>query len=165
MFATDTGVVEEYWTESETYNAKPVVSRKVSDAKGLRTVKLGKQGVAAMPAEEDFRDGDVYKIEVGDIPDDAADDLFLKVCYKGDVARLYADGQLVQDNFWNGKPMLVRVSDIAGKSVELCVLPLSKDYPIYFQSEQRKEIDSAPNGVLFKLDKVSFLIRNVKRVK
>ncbi len=165
VFATDTGVVEEYWTESETYNAKPVVSRKVSDAKGLRTVKLGKQGVAAMPAEEDFRDGDVYKIEVGDIPDDAADDLFLKVCYKGDVARLYADGQLVQDNFWNGKPMLVRVSDIAGKSVELCVLPLSKDYPIYFQSEQRKEIDSAPNGVLSKLDKVSFLIRNVKRVK
>ena len=35
------------------------------------------------------------------------------------IQRIYADGILVEYNFWNGKPTLVRLSDLIGKHVEL----------------------------------------------
>ncbi|MBQ9641577.1 MAG: beta-galactosidase [Bacteroidaceae bacterium] len=89
---------------------------------------------------------------------------YLKISYKGDAARIYADGQLIEDNFWNGKPMLVRLSDLIGKRVELRILPLSKDYPIYFQAPQRAQLDKAPGGLLLSLDSIELLTRNTLRV-
>jgi hypothetical protein len=52
------------------------------------------------------------------------------------------------DNFWNGKPMLVRMSDLAGKKVELRILPLRKDAPIYLQKEQKKILDNSKTALL-----------------
>jgi hypothetical protein len=78
---------------------------------------------------------------------------------------LYADGQLVADNFWNGKPMLVRLSDLVGKRVELKILPLGKAYPIYLQQAQRAELDQAPNGILLSLDSIQVIERQTNTVE
>ena len=58
--------------------------------------------------------------------------------YQGDAARIYADGILVEYNFWNGKPTLVRLSDLIGKHVELKILPFGKGYPIYLQAKEKE---------------------------
>ncbi|MCR5549227.1 MAG: beta-galactosidase, partial [Bacteroidales bacterium] len=82
---------------------------------------------------------------------DNPEDWFLEIDYDGDVARVYADGRLVEDNFWNGRKMLVRVSDLAGKDAELRILPLRKDAPIYLQRAQRAILESAPGETLLTL--------------
>ena len=85
----------------------------------------------------------------------------MKVNYKGDVARVYADGMLVEDNFWNGKPMYIRLSDLLGKKVEIKILPLSKDYPIYLQQAQKAKLDQAKDGVLLSLDDLTVVLRRI----
>jgi hypothetical protein len=52
--------------------------------------------------------------------------------------------------------MLVRMSDLAGKKVELRILPLSKDAPIYLQKEQ-KEILNNSQTALLQLNSISIL--------
>ena len=113
--------------------------------------------VAAMPSYDDFNAAAVYSIDCADTVD--AENGFLSLGYAGDCARVYADGVLVQDNFWNGKPMLVRLSDIAGKRVELRILPLRKDAPIYLQKEQRAVLDAAEGDALLRLEGIRLLMR------
>ncbi len=148
-------VVEEYWQERRMQGGVDLLVKDNT----LRTVSLGSQKVAAMPTEADFAHAAVLNMNLDTISAERVANLFLKISYKGDVARVYADGVLVEDNFWNGKPMLVRVSDLIGKRVELKILPLGKDYPIYFQSEQRKIVDAAPDGKLLSVDDISLVER------
>ena len=125
---------------------------------GLREIKMGSQKVATMPTEKDFDKAATWIISnLKELNENL--DLYLKISYRGDVARIYADGQLVEDNFWNGKPMLVRLSDLVGKRVELKILPLGKDYPIYLQKEQKAELEKAPNGILLSLDGIQVIER------
>ena len=147
-------IMEERWTELPT-KVNYVLSKENG---GLRTVEKGKQKVAAMPVEGDFEKAAVWSISnLNELNENL--DLYLQISYKGDVARIYADGQLVEDNFWNGKPMLVRLSDLVGKKVELKILPLGKDYPIYLQKEQKAELEKATGGVLLSLDGIRVIER------
>jgi beta-galactosidase len=60
--------------------------------------------------------------------------VFLEFNYEGDIARLYADGKLVTDNFYNAAPWLVgldRIPRAAWDKLELKILPLREDAPIY----------------------------------
>lgn len=146
-------IVEEYWEALSVpvkYN-----QRKATD--GLREVKLGSQKVAEQPVEADFEKAAVYEFTNLQNFNDKLD-LYLQISYKGDVARIYADGKLVEDNFWNGKPMLVRLSDLVGKKVELKILPLGKDYPIYLQKEQKAQLD-ASQGFLLSVDEIKMMER------
>ncbi len=161
MYKNGKDIVEEYWTESAVASQPTLDTRNVS----LRDVKMGTQKVAAMPEEKDFAKAATVSLNLDSVASEGIEDKFLKIDYKGDVARVYADGKLVEDNFWNGKPMLVRMSDLIGKRVELKILPLGKDYPIYFQSAQRKIVDNAPNGSLLSLDKISIVQRRVENSK
>ena len=122
---------------------------------------MGSQKVAAAPVEKDFEDAAVWEIS-GLESLSSSGDFYLQINYRGDVARVYADGQLVEDNYWNGKTMLVRVSDLVGKRVELRILPLGKDYPIYLQREQRALLDAAPNGQLLSLDSIKVIERTTQ---
>ena len=138
----------------------PVITlREKQKSQGLREVTIGIQKVAEMPLEEDFKRATVWQIEGLNESEDT-EDLFLEIAYKGDVARVYADGQLVADNFWNGKTMWVRVADLVGKNVELKILPLSKDYPIYLQAEQRSIMEADTDGILIELNEIRVVRRN-----
>lgn len=150
-------IMEEMWKELPT-KVNYVLTQENG---GLREVKMGSQKVAAQPVESDFEKAATWTIAgLNELNENL--DLYLKISYRGDVARIYADGQLVEDNFWNGKPMLVRLSDLVGKHVELKILPLGKDYPIYLQKEEKSLLDQASNGILLSLDGIRVIERTAE---
>ncbi|MDE5996714.1 MAG: beta-galactosidase, partial [Muribaculaceae bacterium] len=97
---------------------------------------IGVNKAAESPEDADFEQAAVYTIS--NIP--AADErehTLLRIDYRGDVARLYCDGKLIADNFYNGRPMLYglwRLPENATK-LELRILPLQENMPVYFPEE------------------------------
>ncbi|MBR2185562.1 MAG: beta-galactosidase [Prevotella sp.] len=155
-------VVEEEWKETKTKTKTETITiTKTKDAAAPRIVPMGSQKVAAMPTDADFENAAVWNINLEKFKGSNSqlsiiNYQFLKIDYAGDCARIYADGKLVMDNFWNGKPMLVRMSDLAGKNVELRILPLRKDAPIYLQKEQKALLDNSKDYLL-QLENISIL--------
>ena len=62
-------------------------------------VAVGPNGVATMPEESAWDAAAEYEVPF------KAGDTMLEIAYVGDMARLYADGVLVQDDFWKGLPI------------------------------------------------------------
>lgn len=175
-------IQEEVWKVTDEVAIK---ADRVQAEKGLREIKMGSQKVAEQPAETDFSNAAVWSIGLSAVSGpsikrdgmmtmdlrpsafEEPDDYFLRINYRGDVARLYVDGQLVEDNFWNGKPMLVRLSDLVDgrgnpRRVELRILPLGKQYPIYLQKEQRAVLDAASGDYLLHLDGIEVVHRDTQ---
>ncbi len=117
------------------------VCEKIRDAGPLRTITMGVNKVAEEPTDEDFEQAAVYRISV---PNEAVTKYrrLLQIDYRGDVARLYCNGQLLADNFYNGRPMLFGLWRLpAGATeLELRILPLQENMPIYFP----READTTP---------------------
>ena len=138
-------LMEERWEATD----MAVEAAPVQPAGPAREIRSGSQGVAEQPSETDFDAAAVWSLSLPVL--DHPEDWFLEIDYDGDVARVYADGRLAEDNFWNGRTMLVRAADLAGKTAELRILPLRKDAPIYLQQEQRAVLDAAPGDTLLTL--------------
>ncbi len=147
-------VMSERWTYGEDVSALRVDNP--SEVRPAKT-RIGAAGVAEQPRDEDFRTAAVWRLELPKTK--FPEDCFLEISYCGDVARLYADGRLVQDNFWNGRTMLVRFSDLVGKELELKILPLSKSAPVYLQKAQRELLEAAEGDWLLELGTVRVLQR------
>ena len=117
------------------------VCEKIREAGPLRTISMGVNKVAEEPTDEDFEQAAVYRIRV---PNDAVTKYrrLLQIDYRGDVARLYCNGQLIADNFYNGRPMLFGLWRLpAGATeLELRILPLQENMPVYFP----READTTP---------------------
>lgn len=110
--------------------------RKIAEASEPRTITIGVNKVAEEPSDKDFESAAVYKIT--DLPvAEERDRRILEIKYRGDVARLYCDGKLIADNFYYGRPMLMGLWRLPSdcKELELKILPLQKDMPVYFPSE------------------------------
>ena len=109
---------------------------KVKEAGTLRTVKKGKAKVAEAPSEQDWQQAAVYKIQLTSdlLPFTSA---LLSITYRGDCARLYADGKLVADNFYYGRSFLYGLWRLPKDctELELRILPLQPDAPIYLPRE------------------------------
>lgn len=137
-----------YLVDSETANrlfltpqqtkktATAAIYNKVKEAGPLRKITIGVQKVAEEPTDEDFKDAAVYTI---DIPKDDRKGKMLDIEYRGDCARLYADGKLIGDNFYNGRHFLCGLwrLPVACNKLELRILPLQKDMPVYFPREAK----------------------------
>jgi len=155
-------IVEEYWQDHATAGTEITATMK-QDASTPRQIKMGKQKVAAMPDNKEWNSAAIWEIgidssAVASICSKDWNDIFVSISYAGDCARIYADDKLIADNFWNGKPMLVRLSDIIGKHIELRIMPMIQDAPIYLQKEQKKELTSY-NGPMLKLKTISLIHR------
>jgi len=72
----------------------------------LRDIKLGKAKVAEMPTNNDFKNAAQWKIVLSENLDTQRD-IYLRIPYIGDVARIYKGNELLTDNFYNGKPFNV----------------------------------------------------------
>lgn len=122
--------------QSPSHVPQHVAHQKVREAGPLRTITLGAKKVAQEPLDKDFDDAAVYTI---DVPQTHG---LLTISYQGDCARLYADGRLVADNFYNGRPFLYGLWRLpAGVSkLELRILPIQADMPVYFP----READTTP---------------------
>ena len=113
----------------------PVIE-KIKEADAPRKITIGVNKAAEEPVDSDFDAAAVYSIT--NLP--AADkrtDLLLQINYRGDVARLYCDGKLIADNFYNGRPMLYGLWRLPAEAetLELRILPLQSDMPVYFPEE------------------------------
>lgn len=120
-------------------NVKSSINRieysKLKEAGIFRKITIGVQRVSEEPVDSDFEDAAVYRIE---LPSDSIlRHGMMQIEYRGDVARLYANGKLVGDNFYNGRPFLMGLWRLPAdvKTLELRILPLQKDMPVYFPSE------------------------------
>ncbi len=123
--------------DEPTVSPEAVVYNKVKTAGPLRTIGLGARGVAEAPADSDFLAAAVY--EIG-IPADRQ--RLLDIEYRGDCARIYADGKLVADNFYNGRHFqygLWRLPEGTAR-LELRILPMQAGEPVYFP----READTTP---------------------
>ena len=111
--------------------------RKVSEAGTPRSITIGVAKVAEEPVDEDFNQAAVYMI---DIPEKREGRL-LDIDYRGDVARLYANGILIDDNFYNGRHFQYALWRLPAdcQQLELRILPLQSEMPIYFPREAKVE--------------------------
>ena len=124
-------------------NTLPAPSfQKVKEAEGVRQITIGVQKVAEEPSDSDFQKAAVYEINL--TPDMLEGRKLLLIKYRGDCARLYADGKLVGDNFYYGRPFLMGLWRLPKdcRKLELRILPLQKDMPVYFP----READTSKEG-------------------
>ena len=113
--------------------------RKIKEAGPLRKISMGAQRVAEEPSDEDFDQAAVYRITLPELPAGAKEPL-MKFDYQGDCARLYANGKLIADHFQYGRPFLYGLWRLSQdtRELELRILPLQKDAPVYLPKEANK---------------------------
>ena len=146
---------------SETYEYIDIPFKKVRPAGTPRTITIGARGAAEEPVDADFDEAAVYRI---DLPAERSG--LLLIGYRGDVARLYAvcgEGEkevvrLVADNFYNGLSMRYGLWRLPADAryLELRILPLQKDMPVYFP----READTTPGEELREVNLRLTLIDN-----
>lgn len=130
--------------------AQPVIEdvayTKVREATADYNITIGRNKVAEAPRDEHFADAAIYTI---DIPDCNREGRLLRIDYRGDVARLYCNGHLIADNFYNGRPMLYGLWRLPEdcRQLELRVIPLQKDMPVYFP----READTTPGEEIVRI--------------
>ena len=120
-------------TQDKVLESSPAIN-KIKEAGAPRKITIGVNKVAEAPVDSDFETAAVY--EISGLPEQRSN-VMLTINYRGDVARLYCDGKLIADNFYNGRPMLLglwRLPENAQK-LELKILPLQADMPVYFPEE------------------------------
>jgi hypothetical protein len=125
-------------TPSITDTKQAVTVQKVKEAGPLRAITIGVNKVAEEPSDKDFEQAAVYRIAVPQ--DSTSRQRLLRIDYQGDCARLYANGKFVADNFYNGRPMLYGLWRLPEgcSELELRILPLQQDAPIYLPREADK---------------------------
>lgn len=109
--------------------------KKIAEAGAPRTITIGVNKAAEEPSDADFEQAAVYTIS--GLPTANREGHMLKIEYRGDVARLYCNGQLIDDNFYYGRPFLYGLWRLPAdcESLELRILPLQPDMPVYFPKE------------------------------
>ena len=118
---------------------------KVKDAGALRTIKKGKAKVAEAPSEADWDHAAVYKLDLTSHLLTSSPLHLLSITYRGDCARLYANGKLIADNFYYGRPFLYGLWRLPKDctELELRILPFQPDAPIYLPREADKTAGEA----------------------
>jgi hypothetical protein len=120
--------------------------RQVQEAGKAAPVKLGEE-VAMAPAEEAFERAARWTVRVPEVKSAAVGEVFLRIAYQGDVARLYAGNRLITDDFYHGAPWEIGLRNVPSadleRGLELKILPLRADAPIYIGAGARPAI---PDG-------------------
>jgi hypothetical protein len=103
----------------------------------------GARGVAEAPADAEFQRSAKWSLTIPGGSMDGISELFLAVRYKGDVARLYSPASLLTDNFYSGQAWTVglgRFVDLTRPNrLELDILPLRQDAPVYLEAPSRPD--------------------------
>jgi hypothetical protein len=90
------------------------------------------------PDGADFRDAAAWTLQIPAQPMDGISDIYLRIRYAGDVARLSLDGRLLDDDFYNGRTWEIGLKrflpETFGKKLEVSVLPLPRKAPIYLDA-------------------------------
>jgi len=118
----------------------------IKEAGEVPPVKLGpavswrQNAVAMAPDDRDFESAGKWAITVPrNLQSITISNLFLNIAYTGDVARLMANGYLLDDNYNNGMPWAIGLRNltIGDGKLELTILPLRRDAPIFLEMRSR----------------------------
>jgi hypothetical protein len=99
----------------------------------VREIPLGKisEPVAVEPSDADFEQAAVWKVKLTAGFDPAAADTLLRIHYVGDVARVYLDGRLINDDFYNGAPLEIGLhrygAELKNAELTIAILPPRRD--------------------------------------
>jgi beta-galactosidase len=122
-------------------------------------IRSGQAQVAQAPSEEDYQFAGRWKIEFGEFDGEVPSQVYLSIRYVGDTARAFLGSRLVADDFWYGKPWEIGLKhldpSVWKEGLELEILPLRKDAPVYIPPEQLPAFDH--NGQAFELLDVTAL--------
>ena len=87
------------------------------------------------PDDADFARAAAWTLRIPAQPMAGLSDIFVRIHYAGDVARLYEQGRLLDDDFYNGRVWEIGLKrflpEAFGKKLEVDVLPLPRNAPIY----------------------------------
>ena len=143
----------------------PLSVRQIAAAGVAPAIKTGPaldwrpHGVAQAPDSGPMAPAARWSIQIPAGAMSGLSDVFLRINYTGDVARLYAGGHLIDDDFYNGKPWsigLKRFLTAQGPAnFELNILPLRSDAPVYFETSASP--DFGANGQAVSLDGVTLV--------
>jgi len=90
------------------------------------------------PDGADFTGAAKWTLQIPAQPMTGMSDVYLRIRYAGDVARLSLDGQLLDDDFYNGRTWEIGLKrflpNTFGKKFEVSVLPLPRKAPIYLDA-------------------------------
>ena len=130
-----------YAAEVAPIHVEPEV-RQVREAGKAAPVKMGKE-VAMAPEETAFDGAARWSIHIPDVKSASVGEVLLRITYQGDVARIYAGGRLITDDFYHGAPWEIGLRNIAAdlkQGLELRILPLRQDAPIYLAAGAKPAI-------------------------
>jgi hypothetical protein len=135
----DPGMFESYAKNVEPVTVQPFVHQ-IAKPGQAPPVRMGPE-VAMVPTEADFQAAARWSIRVPDVKSPAVSQLFLRITYQGDIARLYAGSDLVTDDFYHGAPWEIGLRNIPlQQGLELRILPLRDDAPVYLSEGARPSI-------------------------
>jgi hypothetical protein len=115
--------------------------------------------VVMAPDEASFSEAGEWKVVVPQHALDGLSDLYLRVQYQGDEARLLNGNRLLTDNFFNGVEWRIGLKrflpDSAALPLLLQILPLSQKAPIFFEPGKEPNFGSKDQvGVLDSVDAI-----------
>jgi hypothetical protein len=116
-----------------------------------------REGVAMAPDEAAFSAAATWSIRIPPQDWRGVKDLFLRLEYDGDIARLKAGGKLLTDNFYNGEQWEIGLRRFRAPfdegAVTLSILPRRKDAPIFLEKPFRED----GNGQVMRLNGVQLI--------
>jgi beta-galactosidase len=146
----DDGVFDHY-TAPVAAKQLQVNVEKVRDAQPSSPAKMGKPAewrhgaVAQAPDDAGFEKAGVWRLTFPKDTLQGLSDVFLDINYAGDVGRAYEGRNLLDDNFYNGTTWEIGLKrfapDILAKGMEVKILPLRKDAPIYIPKSGWPDFD------------------------
>ncbi len=112
------------------------------------------RGVALAPPDSAFLQTASWRLTVPSALPASVSELYLRVEYIGDIARVSTGGRLLDDDFFNGLPWYVGLKRFAGATrlgpLQLDILPLRADAPVFFEDSLRPAIPERGQAVELK---------------
>jgi hypothetical protein len=128
------------------------VVEQVQPAGPARTIPIApsvpsrRQGMAMQPEDADFAQAAVWRVKLP-AGVDATRDLRLRVRYTGDVIRAYLGDHLLEDDFYNARPLEISLRRcgpaVYQEGLLLKLLPLRQDAPIYLTDSSKLKFDAS----------------------
>jgi hypothetical protein len=98
------------------------------------------------PGDADFAAAAQWSLKIPSQSMNGLSDIYLRIHYAGDVARLTIDGRLLDDDFYNGRPWEIGLKrflpESFDKTLEVSVLPLPRNAPIYLDARTRESMNA-----------------------
>jgi hypothetical protein len=98
------------------------------------------------PEEADFASSAAWSLKIPTQSMTGLSDIYLRIRYAGDVARLSLDGRLLDDDFYDGRPWEIGLKrylpKIFDQKLEVGVLPLPLKAPIYLDARAREALNA-----------------------